>query len=75
MPGGQRETIRHLPFGGPENPSSLFRFPFIAQNLLDEMARWEDEVQKVYTQAQQYQQAVKVRRGTPSHMIQGPHSK
>ena len=35
------------------------------QNLLDEIARREEEVQKVHTHSQQYQQAVKVRCDTP----------
>lgn len=33
---------------------------FVLQNLLDEIASREQEVQKVYMDSQQYQQAVKV---------------
>lgn len=44
----------------------IFKVSVVVQNLLDEIARREEEVQKVHTHSQQYQQAVKVRRDTPA---------
>lgn len=42
------------------------------QNLLDEIARREQEVQKVSTHSQEYQQAVKVRCDSPAGSAKQP---